>query len=141
MCTYIQPVVCCCCNNTYMNVEVRGVMAAMSLVSLLLLISLISECHSDLHWTYNIFSDPSGNYRLSWLADNVSVTFEVQAATKGLLGLGFSKSGQLSHSDAVIGWVNAHGRSTILVGNTSKLTNSIRHTSTLKYYSLHHFVV
>ncbi|XP_007233530.3 DBH-like monooxygenase protein 1 homolog [Astyanax mexicanus] len=49
--------------------------------------------------------DAGGRYALKWSFDETSITFEVEAATRGYMGLGFSPNGAMASADLVIGGV------------------------------------
>uniref|UniRef100_A0A182IQY1 DOMON domain-containing protein n=1 Tax=Anopheles atroparvus TaxID=41427 RepID=A0A182IQY1_ANOAO len=77
----------------------RGMTAAV-LVLVVLNLSLASAAH----WDHAVFLDD--DYRLLWSITGQDITFEVQARTKGYIGLGFSKDGTIYGADVVIGWVD-----------------------------------
>ena len=67
-------------------------------------------------WTQEVFPNPSrvfqrsevlvpDRYRLLWSVSDRNITIEVQAATKGWVGLGLSPNGGMVNSDVVTGWV------------------------------------
>ncbi|XP_058125969.1 MOXD1 homolog 2-like [Anopheles ziemanni] len=78
----------------------RWTMAAGVLVLVVLNLSLASAAH----WDHAVFLDD--DYRLLWSITGQDITFEVQARTKGYIGLGFSKDGTIYGADIVIGWVD-----------------------------------
>ncbi|KAK8384812.1 hypothetical protein O3P69_014395 [Scylla paramamosain] len=49
--------------------------------------------------------DHRGHYVMLWSPEKEGLTLEVQVATKGYVGLGFSPTGAMKGSDVVIGWV------------------------------------
>lgn len=55
--------------------------------------------------------DPEGKFLLEWIADpkNTDVVFNITAATRGWVGIGFSKTGKMTKSDIVIGGVSDSG--------------------------------
>ncbi|KFB49414.1 dopamine beta hydroxylase [Anopheles sinensis] len=78
----------------------RWTMGAAVLVLVVLNLSLASAAH----WDHAVFLDD--DYRLLWSITGQDITFEVQARTKGYIGLGFSKDGTIYGADIVIGWVD-----------------------------------
>ncbi|XP_047468421.1 uncharacterized protein LOC125024667 [Penaeus chinensis] len=53
--------------------------------------------------------DQRGDYVMLWTPQEKNVIFEVQVATKGYVGLGFSPNGGMTGSDIVLGWVTDDG--------------------------------
>ncbi|XP_042880997.1 uncharacterized protein LOC122258825 [Penaeus japonicus] len=53
--------------------------------------------------------DQRGDYVMLWTPQENNIIFEVQAATKGYVGLGFSPNGGMTGSDIVLGWVTDEG--------------------------------
>ncbi|ROT77268.1 dopamine beta hydroxylase [Penaeus vannamei] len=53
--------------------------------------------------------DTEGKYVMLWTPGEEDITFEIQVATKGYVGLGFSPNGGMAGSDIVLGWVTDGG--------------------------------
>ncbi len=60
-----------------------------------------------------------GKYNVYWHSGGINgsdlITFEVQVATKGWIGLGFAPSGGMANADIVIVWIDAKGQPQISV--------------------------
>ncbi|XP_026869883.1 DBH-like monooxygenase protein 1 homolog [Electrophorus electricus] len=52
--------------------------------------------------------DANGKYTIKWKFDETTITFEIEAETKGYIGFGISPNGAMASSDIMIGGV-AHG--------------------------------
>lgn len=63
--------------------------------------------------------DSEGKYHAFWLSGGIDgsdyITFEVQVATKGWIGLGLSPSGSMAGADIVIVWIDNKGQAHITV--------------------------
>ncbi|XP_069169748.1 DBH-like monooxygenase protein 1 [Procambarus clarkii] len=64
--------------------------------------------HFDFH--HRAVMDQRGAYHLFWTAQQDKIVIEVQVATHGYVGLGFSPTGGMKGSDVVIAWVDDHGQ-------------------------------
>ncbi|XP_047476487.1 DBH-like monooxygenase protein 1 [Penaeus chinensis] len=53
--------------------------------------------------------DQRGDFHLLWTPGEQDVVFEIQVATRGYVGLGFSPNGGMKGADIVLGWVDAQG--------------------------------
>ncbi|XP_018009433.1 DBH-like monooxygenase protein 1 [Hyalella azteca] len=53
--------------------------------------------------------DDQGKFFMAWTAETEHVTFEIQVATLGYAGLGFSPSGGMQGADIILGWVDDSG--------------------------------
>ncbi|ROT68032.1 dopamine beta hydroxylase [Penaeus vannamei] len=53
--------------------------------------------------------DQRGDFVMLWTPKENNIIFEVQVATKGYVGLGFSPNGGMAGSDIVLGWVTDGG--------------------------------
>lgn len=60
----------------------------------------------DTKLMHSVMLDQQGDYLLSWTPREKDVVFEVQVATTGYVGLGFSPSGAMKGSDIILGWVD-----------------------------------
>nr|XP_045616124.1 MOXD1 homolog 1-like isoform X2 [Procambarus clarkii] len=54
--------------------------------------------------------DQKGRYVVMWAPREKDIIFEVQVATKGYVGLGFSSNGGMKGADIVLGWVDDSGK-------------------------------
>jgi hypothetical protein len=75
-----------------------------------LVLGLLAQCIADLSSEYNHFValDPAQKMKLYWTVNRAeeSISFAVEAASTGWVGLGFSAStGRMMGADIVIGWV------------------------------------
>lgn len=50
--------------------------------------------------------DLNEDFRLQWTVRGADITFEVQVATLGYVGLGFSETGAMDNADVAVGWVD-----------------------------------
>jgi hypothetical protein len=53
--------------------------------------------------------DDAGSFQLAWTFDNDTITFQVQAATKGWAGIGFSPNGAMTGADIVVFGIDQSG--------------------------------
>ena len=51
--------------------------------------------------------DMNDDFRLHWTIKGGEITFELQVATLGYIGIGFSATGAMDNADMAIGWVDA----------------------------------
>lgn len=65
----------------------------------------LAQTDDDMVWTHHAVLDREGKVHLFWTPGMQDITFEVQAETKGYIGLGFSPDGGMTNSDIVVGWV------------------------------------
>ncbi|XP_069165930.1 MOXD1 homolog 1-like isoform X2 [Procambarus clarkii] len=63
-----------------------------------------------LEYTRRSVLDQKGKYVVMWAPGDNQVIFEVQVATKGYVGLGFSPNGGMKGADMVLGWVDDSGK-------------------------------
>ncbi|XP_067141857.1 DBH-like monooxygenase protein 1 homolog [Centruroides vittatus] len=63
---------------------------------------------------FDQYSKLDDNYEIWWSTDEDSITFQVEVATRGWVGLGISPNGGMEGSDVVIGWIN-NGKATFHV--------------------------
>lgn len=50
--------------------------------------------------------DLSDDFRLHWTIKGGEITFELQVATLGYIGIGFSATGAMDNADMAVGWVD-----------------------------------
>ncbi|KAF4518097.1 hypothetical protein B566_EDAN007798 [Ephemera danica] len=55
-------------------------------------------------WTHSVTL--LARTHLSWTYDDKSISFQIEAPTRGYVGLGFSPNGGMTGADIVIGWVD-----------------------------------
>ncbi|XP_037780094.1 DBH-like monooxygenase protein 1 isoform X2 [Penaeus monodon] len=53
--------------------------------------------------------DQRGDFHMLWTPGEKDIVFEIQVATRGYVGLGFSPNGGMKGADIVLGWVDARG--------------------------------
>ncbi|GBP39921.1 MOXD1 homolog 2 [Eumeta japonica] len=71
---------------------------------------------SSLLWTHSENLDGKGDIVLRWVNSDGSITFRVEARTKGYLGVGFNSKKDMRGADLVAAWVDdASGIAQILV--------------------------
>lgn len=71
---------------------------------------------SSLTWAHSERLDESGDVVLRWVNSDSSITFRVEAKTKGYVGLGFNSRRNMRGADLVVGWVDdRNGNAQILV--------------------------
>lgn len=51
--------------------------------------------------------DMNDDFRLHWTIKGGEITFELQVATLGYIGIGFSATGAMDNADMAVGWVDA----------------------------------
>nr|XP_045584690.1 DBH-like monooxygenase protein 1 homolog [Procambarus clarkii] len=57
------------------------------------------------HLEHRALLDQDGAYVMLWTPREKDVVFEVQVATRGYVGLGFSPSGGMQGADIILGWI------------------------------------
>lgn len=72
--------------------------------AVLLAVLLSSGVAAALQWDNSV--DMDEEFRLLWNIKGSEVTFEVQVATLGYVGIGFSANGAMDNADMAIGWVD-----------------------------------
>lgn len=72
----------------------------------LVFLVLMISCNSvqSLQWDNSV--DMDEEFRLLWNIKGSEITFEVQVATLGYVGIGFSANGAMDNADMAIGWVD-----------------------------------
>ncbi|GAB6027743.1 hypothetical protein CHUAL_001980 [Chamberlinius hualienensis] len=73
-------------------------------VNVVTVLFLLSTANGQ-QWTGSSALDATGSVMLFWKNDVGSITFEIQAPTKGYVGLGISPSGTMIDADIVTGYV------------------------------------
>ncbi|XP_050717468.1 DBH-like monooxygenase protein 1 isoform X2 [Eriocheir sinensis] len=53
--------------------------------------------------------DQRGDFVMRWTPEEESLRVEIQVATKGWAGLGFSPNGGMRGADITLGWIDSHG--------------------------------
>ncbi|XP_069946728.1 MOXD1 homolog 1 [Cherax quadricarinatus] len=91
-----------------------GVIVVM-LVVMLVVVGVLSIDSTDtgvlppVDLMHRVVLDPMDKYVLQWTPREKDVIFEVQVATKGYVGLGFSPNGGMKGADIILGWVDDTG--------------------------------
>lgn len=71
---------------------------------------------SSLTWAHSERLDENGDVVLRWVNSDSSITFRVEAKTKGYVGIGFNSRRNMRGADLVVGWVDdRNGIAQILV--------------------------
>lgn len=70
----------------------------------LLLLLVVTGASRAMVWENAV--DMSEDFRLLWTIKGGEITFELQVATLGYIGLGFSATGAMDNADMAIGWVD-----------------------------------
>lgn len=71
---------------------------------------------SGLVWAHTEQLDESGDVILRWVNSDSSITFRLEARTRGYVGLGFNSARNMRKADLVVAWVDdRHGNAQILV--------------------------
>lgn len=73
----------------------------------LLLLAIVATCSwrvQALQWDNSV--DMDEEFRLLWNIKGHEITFEVQVATLGYVGIGFSANGAMDNADMAVGWVD-----------------------------------
>lgn len=60
-------------------------------------------------YSHHLVLDPNGKYHLFWRFDDTNITFEVQAQSRGWVGLGFSPNGDMYNADIVHMYIDNSG--------------------------------
>lgn len=71
---------------------------------LLLAVVIYARPSAALQWDNS--ADLSDDFRLQWSIKGNEITFELQVATLGYVGIGFSATGAMDNADMAIGWVD-----------------------------------
>ncbi len=81
--------------------------------------SIIIICYLDDNFTHKAVLDNFGKYHVYWQSDGIrgndTITFEVQVATKGWIGLGLAPSAAMTGADIVIVWIDENKKPHISV--------------------------
>ncbi|XP_063614377.1 DBH-like monooxygenase protein 1, partial [Penaeus indicus] len=72
-------------------------------------VGLSSDSLPPLGFVHRAMMDQRGAYFLLWTPEEERIVIEVQVATKGYVGLGFSPTGGMKGADVVLGWVDDKG--------------------------------
>lgn len=71
---------------------------------------------SSLTWAHSERLDENGDAVLRWVNSDSSITFRLEARTRGYVGLGFNKGRNMRGADLVVAWVDdRNGNAQILV--------------------------
>lgn len=71
---------------------------------------------SSLTWAHSERLDDIGDVVLRWVNSDSSITFRLEARTRGYVGLGFNSVRNMRGADLVVAWVDdRHGNAQILV--------------------------
>ena len=62
------------------------------------------------HFSHHVVLDRDGAVHLSWTPEKEGITFLVEVATHGYVGLGFSPGGGMHGADIVLCWVDSRGK-------------------------------
>lgn len=71
---------------------------------------------SSLTWAHSERLDVNGNVVLRWVNSDTSITFRLEAKTRGYVGLGFNSVRKMRGADLVVAWVDdRNGNAQVLV--------------------------
>lgn len=76
----------------------------MLLLPLTAVLVVIGHCQAAILWDNMV--DLSDDFRLHWTIKGGEITFELQVATLGYIGIGFSATGAMDNADMAVGWVD-----------------------------------
>ncbi|KAF2357527.1 Copper type II ascorbate-dependent monooxygenase C-terminal [Trinorchestia longiramus] len=62
---------------------------------------------------YSVQLDDDGKFVFTWMPEEDHITIEIQVATQGYAGLGFSPAGGMRGADIILGWVDDDGTARI----------------------------
>lgn len=82
----------------------KGVFSAAVWAFLVIVASCGIHKVQALQWDNSV--DMDDEFRLLWNIKGAEITFEVQVATLGYVGIGFSANGAMDNADMAIGWVD-----------------------------------
>lgn len=69
--------------------------------------------------------DLNDDFRLHWTIKGGEITFELQVATLGYIGIGFSATGAMDNADMAVGWVD--GGQAYFQVNTTLMISLLSH--------------
>ncbi|XP_045500317.1 MOXD1 homolog 1-like [Colias croceus] len=70
---------------------------------------------SSLIWSHSERLDENGDVLLRWVTTDSSITFRLEAKTRGYVGLGFNSARNMRGADLVVAWVDdRHGNAQLL---------------------------
>lgn len=72
-----------------------------------LLLLVVVTCGGSRAMVWENAVDMNDDFRLHWTIKGGEITFELQVATLGYIGIGFSATGAMDNADMAIGWVDA----------------------------------
>ncbi|ROT69493.1 dopamine beta hydroxylase [Penaeus vannamei] len=72
-------------------------------------VGLSSDSLPPLAFVHRAMMDQRGAYFMLWTPLEERLVVEVQVATRGYVGLGFSPTGGMKGADVVLGWVDDKG--------------------------------
>lgn len=71
---------------------------------------------SSLTWAHTERLDENGDVLLRWVNSDSSITFRLEARTRGYVGLGFNSARNMRGADLVVAWVDdRNGNAQVLV--------------------------
>lgn len=73
---------------------------------MLLLVAVVIGSRPSRALLWDNSADLSDDFRLQWSIKGNEITFELQVATLGYVGIGFSATGAMDNADMAIGWVD-----------------------------------
>lgn len=90
--------------------------------------ALAGLVHREPAWTHSAYLDGARRVRVSWRPRERDVLFQLEAPTKGYVGLGFSHNGGMAGADIIVAWVDdSSGRAHLLVGTVPWSTEHREH--------------
>ncbi|CAG9862750.1 unnamed protein product [Phyllotreta striolata] len=73
------------------------------------------DVSNDILWTHSEVLDKQNRIILRWQPRHQEILFRVEAKTRGYIGIGFSPDGKMEKADIILGWVNDHTGSAVLM--------------------------
>lgn len=96
---------------------------------------------SSLIWAHSERLDENGDVLLRWVNSDSSITFRLEARTRGYVGLGFNSARNMRGADLVVAWVDdRNGNAQVLVSFISNIC-CIFPTATLRVASIVFFII
>lgn len=96
---------------------------------------------SSLTWAHSERLDENGDVLLRWVNSDSSITFRLEARTRGYVGLGFNSARNMRGADLVVAWVDdRNGNAQVLVSFISNIC-CIFPTATLRVASIVFFII
>lgn len=97
---------------------------------------------SSLIWAHSERLDENGDVLLRWVNSDSSITFRLEARTRGYVGLGFNSARNMRGADLVVAWVDdRNGNAQVLVSFIMTNICCFIPTTTFRVASVPFFIV